>query len=475
MTRSTLIPAALLAALAGAPRAAAAAPDARPDAYAIVIGSNAGGAGQESLRYAEEDARRMAALLRELGGYESGKVLLVLRPAPAALLSAIDVVRARLQADADAGRPAMLFFYYSGHARADALNLGADEVALASLRRKLEELPSALTIVVLDACQSGSFSRIKGVEPAASFSFNSLSALAQTGMAVLASSSGAELSQESERLGGSYFTHHLLVALRGAGDADRDGQVTLDEAYRYAYNQTLVATAATAIGKQHVTLEVDLKGKGAVALTWPARADAHLELPAALRGDVLLQQQPSGTVVAEVHKAPGRAVDLAVAGGRYQALWSDGKQARRCDLVVAHGGQAALDIGAPGCRTVDVQAELAKGPGGAAPPARWSIEVGAGALFPRDDGFVDRLADFGYTEKWQVIDGQLSLAVAWEKTDRLAVVAELQRMDGRTYQRDSQPSYQEYRFGTAGLTLSARASYPLARGILVPFAQAGAG
>jgi hypothetical protein len=471
MKRSMLVTAAVATLGAGA-RPAAAAPGDRPAAYAIVVGSNPGGAGQESLRYAEDDARRMAAVLRELGGYQDGNVRLVLRPRPAQLYAAIDEVRARLAADAAAGRPALLFFYYSGHARAHALNLGTDELALAQLRERLEALPSALTVVVLDACQSGSFSRIKGVEPAANFSFNSLSALAQTGMAVLASSSGTELSQESERLRSSYFTHHLLVGLRGGGDGDRDGQVTLDEAYRYAYNQTLQATAATAIGKQHVTLEVDLKGKGEVALTWPARADAHLELPAALRGDVLVQRQPAGTVVAEVHKAAGRALVLAVTSGRYQALWRDGKQARRCELVVARGARLVLDLS--GCATVDLQAELTKG-GPAVAPARWAIEIGAGGLIGRDDGFVDRLEDFGYSQDWGIINEHLSLAVAWERTERFALVGELARMDGRSFRRESDPSYQQYRFATVGLSLSGRLAYPVLDGLFVPYVQAGAG
>ena len=35
--------------------------------YALVVGSNAGGPGQAELHYAEDDARRVAALLTELG------------------------------------------------------------------------------------------------------------------------------------------------------------------------------------------------------------------------------------------------------------------------------------------------------------------------------------------------------------------------------------------------------------------------
>src|SRR6185436_7029392 len=169
------------------------------------------------------------------------------------------------------------------------LDLGAGELPLAHLRERLLSLPSTLTVVVLDACQSGAFSRIKGAQPAADFSFNSRQRLDASGVAVLASSSGSELSQESEQLRSSYFTHHLLVALRGAGDTDGDGQVSIDEAYRYAYHQTLLATAATAVGGQHVSLEVDLKGHGEVPLSYPVRATASIELPVGLEGQTIVE------------------------------------------------------------------------------------------------------------------------------------------------------------------------------------------
>ena len=38
--------------------------------------------------------------------------------------------------------------------------------------------------------------------------------------------------QESAAIGGSFFTHHFELGLRGAADADGDGQVTLAEAFR---------------------------------------------------------------------------------------------------------------------------------------------------------------------------------------------------------------------------------------------------
>src|SRR5205085_2833919 len=170
-------------------------------------------------------------------------------------------------------------FYYSGHAKANAFSLGENELAIATLREKLRAIPSTLTLVVLDACQSGQFARTKGTEPAADFSFNSVSRLTTKGIAVMASSSAQELSQESDELRSSYFTHHLVVGLRGAADADGDGRVSLDEAYRYAYRRTLASTAQTQVGGQHVTLETDLAGQGEVPVTYPADARSQLELP----------------------------------------------------------------------------------------------------------------------------------------------------------------------------------------------------
>src|SRR5205807_694263 len=165
-----------------------------------------------------------------------------------------------------------------GSARADyAIVIGSNaggpgQTELRYAEDDARKVGATLTVVVLDACQSGAFSRIKGAQPAADFSYSSRQHLDASGVAVLASSSGSELSQESEQLRGSFFTHHLLVGLRGAGDANGDGQVSIDEAYRYAYHQTLMATAETAVGGQHVTFEVDLKGHGDVALTFPRAA-----------------------------------------------------------------------------------------------------------------------------------------------------------------------------------------------------------
>ena len=298
------------------------------------MGSNAGGPGQADLRYAEADTERVADVLTALGGYQQEHVERLLHPTAAQLRAALERMRGEVESLSRQGVQSRFFFYYSGHARADALNLGREQVPLSELRERIESLPATLSIVVLDACQSGAFSRPKGAQQAADFSFNSVERLNAEGIAVVASSNERELSQESELLRSSYFTHHWLVALRGGGDHNGDGRVTLSEAYQYAYNHTLANTAESAVGEQHATLETNLRGQDDVALTQPALASSRLRVPAAFEGRVLVQALPSWSVLAELDKVSGQAVTLALPPGRYSATVRRGDRASRCSLVL---------------------------------------------------------------------------------------------------------------------------------------------
>jgi len=364
--------------------------ESEPATYALVVGSNAPGPGQLALKYAEDDARRVAQLLTELGGYAPDTVDVVLAPTPERLRDRLATLDARIAADVAAGRQVRVVFYYSGHARATALDLGPSPLPLAELRHRLFALPATLTVVVLDACQSGAFSRVKGATPAADFSFNSRQQLAARGVAVLASSSGSELSQESEELRSSYFTHHLLVGMRGAGDANGDGAVSVDEAYRYAYHQTLRATATTAVGGQHVSLEVDLKGHGEVPLSFPRAATRSITLPAPLEGHALVSDRRAKAVVAETHKAKGAPVRIAVAPGDYEVLVRAHGRLRRCQVSTLHG-EATVELAR--CTDEAIAVATQKG-GGFERPTR--IEL-SGTFGPeRGDAFTQTLENFGY-------------------------------------------------------------------------------
>ena len=63
---------------------------AAPVSYALVVGSNAGGPGQQPLRYAETDAQRVAEVLTTLGGYDAEHVTRLLQPTSAELFGALE-------------------------------------------------------------------------------------------------------------------------------------------------------------------------------------------------------------------------------------------------------------------------------------------------------------------------------------------------------------------------------------------------
>jgi hypothetical protein len=420
--------------------------------YAIVVGSNTGGPGQAELRYAEDDARRVGQLLVELGGFAPEQVDVVVHPTPEQLRERLARLGERVRADVAGGRQSRVVFYYSGHARAQAIDLGVDELPLSELRARLFEVPATLTVVVLDACQSGAFSRVKGAQPAADFSWSSRQHLDATGVAVLASSSASELSQESRELRSSYFTHHLLVGLRGAGDANGDGQVTIDEAYRYAYHQTLLATAATAVGGQHATFEADLKGHGEIALTFPRAANSWIELPGPLEGQTLVEDKRARVVVAETYKAKGAPVRIAVTPGEYDVLVRRGDSLSRC-------GVASGVVDVDHCRTEALRAEPAKGGW-----PRVQVEVGLGIGAERHDAYTDNLVAFGFDEGSLAVSAGLELVGIGELSPRIWVggLASTVSMPQWDHKITGVDLHQTFDWSTSTLGAIARGYQPLA-------------
>ncbi|HEY4056954.1 MAG TPA: caspase family protein [Kofleriaceae bacterium] len=441
--------------------------------YALVIGSNAGGPGQATLHYAEDDAKRVGALLVELGGYAQKNVDVVLSPTPDELRKHLDTLIKKVSAENAAGRKSRVTFYYSGHARATALDLGAAELPLTELRAKLFASTAQVTVVVLDACQSGAFSRVKGAEPAADFSFNSKSQLDATGVAVLASSSGSELSQESEELRGSYFTHNLLTGMRGAGDANGDGQVSIDEAYRYAYHQTLLATAQTAVGGQHVTFEVDLKGHGEVPMSFPRAATASLLLPAGFDGTTLVSNTKAKTVIAELYKATTDTIRIAVPPGEYDVLVRQGTELARCHIATPTTGTATVDISR--CSREKVVATTTKG-GELTEDQRvdaWveregtysgttRIEIALTAGDERHDGYTQELENFQFHEDGSAPSG-LAVSVLHRLSRNLWIGGLATYADSSKWTREDQLSSLSIRWSTMSAMTAFQGLLPFAR------------
>src|SRR5690606_40141662 len=104
-----------------------------------------------------------------------------------------------------------------GRSTDESLLWGGEQLDYLELRQALRALPADVVVAILDACASGAFTRMKGgaLRPA----FLPSTAAPIRGHAYLTSSAADEVAQESDRIGGSFFTHHLLAGLRGAADA----------------------------------------------------------------------------------------------------------------------------------------------------------------------------------------------------------------------------------------------------------------
>lgn len=234
--------------------------------YAVLIGSNEGHADEERLRFAEDDARRLAGVLRRLGGFSDSDLILVEGADADRAKKVLSQVARRIELETAPGDDVLFFVYYSGHADNNAMHLGTSDLTFSKVKRLINATPAKLRVLVLDACRSGEVIRTRGGVPAENFEFKAENNLETEGLAIIASSAAGEDAQESDRLGGGIFTHHFVNGLAGAADATTDGKITLTEAYNYAYDQTLKSTS-TARFVQHPTYSFALAGREEVTLT----------------------------------------------------------------------------------------------------------------------------------------------------------------------------------------------------------------
>ena len=151
--------------------------------------------------------------------------------------------------------------------------------------------------------------------------------------------------QESDDLQGAFFTHAFIAGLLGAADADGDGSVVLDEAYRYAYDATLRSTSRTVAGTQHPTFQYDLRGRGELVLTRPrahAAERAHFDFPPGL-GFMLMRNDVSGPVVVELERADKRRT-LSLEPGRYFVRARAPDVMYEGSIQAASGTSRAIDV-----------------------------------------------------------------------------------------------------------------------------------
>jgi len=311
--------------------------------YAVVVGVNQGAAHEAPLLFAERDAERFARVLTDLADVrEEDLVLLRGRDADEVKRALAQVAR-RVADESREGEQQLLFVYYSGHGDSGGLHLRGSNLTLSELSEAVEAVPAQVRVMVVDACRSGELTRMKGGVAVEAFDIDVQDRLESEGMAVITSSSAGEDSQESDRLRGGVFTHHFVSGLQGAADASGDGRVTLTEAYRYSYEQTLATTSRAPV-MQHPSYAFDLRGRDDLVIT--ALDAAHRRGWIALkRGGFYLVFDKDGQVVLEADVPDGAR--LAVEPGQYLVRKREASQLWEASARVAEGEVVALTELAP--------------------------------------------------------------------------------------------------------------------------------
>jgi hypothetical protein len=312
--------------------------DAEPHRIALLVGANQGNGYELRLRYAEEEARRLSETLRLVGGFEAADIVVLEHPDADELRRTMATLRARIAASTD---ETLLFVFYSGHADAEGLHLSGDRFALDELRDTVAAIPASARVLIVDACRSGSLTRVKGGRPGPSFDVRMNAPIGARGFAILTSSAAGEDAQESDDVGSSLFTHYLNSALMGAGDSNSDGTVTIEEAFAYASERTIVAASATMAGPQHPTFRYELGGRGGLVLTRPGHLSRQFGLVQFPESGWYLVQRPDGPVVAEL-RATRAGQTLALEAGHYRLTKRLREQYLEGDVDVTAGAVAQL-------------------------------------------------------------------------------------------------------------------------------------
>jgi len=333
--------------------------------YLFSVGANNGGNDRILLRYAVTDANAFAAVLTEMGGVEKNSAIVIADPSKRELLSGLANLGKLIARDKTA-KPNVrseVFIYYSGHADGSGLKFNGETFLWADFRSAVDGLGADVRVAVVDACGSGAITRTKGGGSSPAFFVDASSNI--KGYAFLASSNDKEMSQESDHIKSSYFTYALLNGMRGAADMTGDGKITINEAYVYAFNETLQNTQNTRAGTQHPSRDMSLAGTGDVVMTDLRQTSAKLSLDPNLEGRLFIRNR-QGNLFAELYKTRGRVITIGMPPGVYSVqMEAPSQKWMTGDVTVDSGKNTVLALN--NMKAMDSRKEgvLVRGDGGA--------------------------------------------------------------------------------------------------------------
>jgi hypothetical protein len=307
--------------------------------FALVASSNDGGPGRTRLRFANSDGESMGRVLASLGGVHESDLITVEDATRTSLTRAFAELKKRIAREARPQLRREVFVYYSGHSDEEGLLLGGERVSYRELRQWIDSAGAEVRIAILDSCASGSLIRLKGGVHRAPF-LSDVSTQAR-GHAFLTASSADEAAQESDRVGSAFFTHFLLSGMRGAADANHDRRVTLNEAYQFAYNETLQRTETSRAGAQHPAYDIQLAGTGDLVMTDLHTSASRLVLARGLTGRIYVRDS-AGRLVVELRKEPTYPVELGLDAGTYRVVLDHDGSISEGSIQLPAGGRVEV-------------------------------------------------------------------------------------------------------------------------------------
>ncbi|MGD2184849.1 MAG: caspase family protein, partial [Desulfobacterales bacterium] len=180
-----------------------------------------------------------------------------------------------------AGKQDMVIIYFAGHGATekdvlspdgdglekyllpydvDPQDLYASALPMREISHIFYRIQSQRIIFIADSCYSGASGgrtiSLSGVRANISDAFLDRIA-AGRGTVIITASGANEVSAEDENLQHGVFTYYLLEGLAGPADADKDGLVTVDEAYLYVSTYVPRATGQ----EQHPVKKGTVEGR----------------------------------------------------------------------------------------------------------------------------------------------------------------------------------------------------------------------
>ncbi len=224
-----------------------AAPPARlpnqPKVWAVIVGVSAYDH-MPALKYPDDDAYLIYAFLKSpIGGALPDEQIRILVDEDATHYA---IQQALKDLFWQAGPDDLVFLYFSGHGLPGAflpIDYDGEHNLLyhEEITTLLNKSNAKIKLCFADACHSGSLLALKGSQaPGLLQRYYDNLTQAKPGQVLIMSSKSDETSLESSGLRQGVFSHYLIRGLKGEGDANRDGAVTIKELFDFI--QTHVRT-----------------------------------------------------------------------------------------------------------------------------------------------------------------------------------------------------------------------------------------